>query len=91
MSQDALREGDDFFDECADWMAATAMQRPVYNMPGQMPPNYMYYPQQHYQQLVWPAWDGAGIATHIHAQESTALEAEHCDAFDQFLRDTDQA
>ena len=35
MSQDALREGDDFFDECADWMAASAMQRPVYDMPAQ--------------------------------------------------------
>ena len=93
MSQAELADGDEFFEECQDWMADSAKQlysqHSAYGLPAQMQHNHMHY--QHHQQWAWnPA--AAGMHMHMvdHAQEPTPQDAELDAAFDQFLRESGQ-
>ena len=99
LSQTQLDEGDEFFEQCQDWMGARAEQvqthHSAYGLPAQMQHNNTYYHHRHHyhQQMVAPVPWNPAAGMHIHAQEAeaTELDAELDAAFDQFLRESGQA
>ena len=99
LSQTQLDEGDEFFEQCQDWMGARPEQvqthHSAYGLPAQMQHNNTYYHHRHHyhQQMVAPVPWNPAAGMHIHAQEAeaTELDAELDAAFDQFLRESGQA
>ena len=101
MSQAMLADGDEFFDECQDWMIARAMQtymrHSTYDLPRQIQHTHMYYQHHQHRMMATLPINSAPIDMHMHmhmvgqTHEDSSLDADHSIAFDQFLRDTGQA
>ncbi len=100
LSQTELDEGDEFFEQCQDWMGASPghsaygqTRHSAYGLPAQMQHNHTYYHHRHHyrQQMVASVPWNPAAGMHIHAQEATELDAELDAAFDQFLRESGQA